>query len=179
MLRGARLQGDQSVCFPLSGQSYELQIWVCMCVGFRTFSGPTNPKEVLILCYYTTTICLLSTKPHMHLQLKTGILHSLQSISIGRFIMTFKFSDTFFNPTTGEIPPPTLAQSSGQPYPQHPGSSWGLGVLLKDTSVMDCQCWGSNRRPSGHRASSQTSSPRLPPYTHNVKDSWFYQNFAF
>ena len=28
----------------------------------------------------------------------------------------------------------TLARSSGQPYPRHPGSSWGLGALLKGTS---------------------------------------------
>ncbi|KAL7860302.1 hypothetical protein AOLI_G00166510 [Acnodon oligacanthus] len=27
---------------------------------------------------------------------------------------------------------------------------------------MDCQHWGSNRRPSGHRAGSLTSSPRHP-----------------
>uniref|UniRef100_A0AAR2JWN1 Phospholipase B-like n=1 Tax=Pygocentrus nattereri TaxID=42514 RepID=A0AAR2JWN1_PYGNA len=53
-------------------------------------------------------------------------------------------------------------RSGGQPYPRRLGSSWGLGVLLKGTSVIDCQCWGSNWQPSGHRASSLTSSPRLP-----------------
>uniref|UniRef100_A0AAR2KTM3 Uncharacterized protein n=1 Tax=Pygocentrus nattereri TaxID=42514 RepID=A0AAR2KTM3_PYGNA len=50
-------------------------------------------------------------------------------------------------------PVSTLAWSGGQPSPRHPGSNWGLGVLHKDTSVMDCQLWGSNRQPS------LTSSP--------------------
>uniref|UniRef100_A0AAR2JLV2 ubiquitinyl hydrolase 1 n=1 Tax=Pygocentrus nattereri TaxID=42514 RepID=A0AAR2JLV2_PYGNA len=34
--------------------------------------------------------------------------------------------------------------------------NWGLGALLKDTSVMDCQPRGSNRQPSSHRAGSLT-----------------------
>uniref|UniRef100_A0AAR2ISY7 Prolyl 4-hydroxylase subunit alpha-3 n=1 Tax=Pygocentrus nattereri TaxID=42514 RepID=A0AAR2ISY7_PYGNA len=46
-------------------------------------------------------------------------------------------------------------------YPRRLGSSWGLGVLLKGTSVMDRQPRGSNRRPYGHRAGPLTSSPRL------------------
>uniref|UniRef100_A0A3B4BTF0 DNA recombination and repair protein Rad51-like C-terminal domain-containing protein n=1 Tax=Pygocentrus nattereri TaxID=42514 RepID=A0A3B4BTF0_PYGNA len=51
----------------------------------------------------------------------------------------------------------TLARSGGQPYPQRPGSNWGLGVLLKNTSVMYRWRWGSNRQPSGHRAGSLTA----------------------
>uniref|UniRef100_A0AAR2JC89 VWFA domain-containing protein n=1 Tax=Pygocentrus nattereri TaxID=42514 RepID=A0AAR2JC89_PYGNA len=56
----------------------------------------------------------------------------------------------------------TLARSGEQPYPRRTGSSWGLGALLKGTSVMDCQLRGSNQQPSRHRAGFLTSSCDCP-----------------
>ena len=38
----------------------------------------------------------------------------------------------------------TLAWSGEQPHPQRPGSSWGLGALLKGTLVTYCRLRGSN-----------------------------------
>ncbi len=54
---------------------------------------------------------------------------------------------------------------------QRPGSSWGFGALLKDTSVVvlkedtpptnnPCQTWDSNPQPSGYKSNSLSIRPR-------------------
>ncbi len=56
---------------------------------------------------------------------------------------------------------------------QHPGSSWGFGALLKDTSVVvlkedtpptnnPCWTWDSNPQPSAYKSDSLSIRPRLP-----------------
>ncbi len=57
---------------------------------------------------------------------------------------------------------------------QCPGSSWGFGALLKDTSVVvlkedtpptknPCRTWFSNPQPSTYKSDSLSIRPRLPP----------------
>ncbi len=57
---------------------------------------------------------------------------------------------------------------------QRPGSSWGFGALLKDTSVVvlkedtpptnnPCRTWDSNPQPSAYKSDSLSIRPRLPP----------------
>ncbi len=62
---------------------------------------------------------------------------------------------------------------------QRPGSSWGFGALLKDTSVVvlkeeralvihsptnnPCRTWDSNTQPLDYESDSLTIRPRLPP----------------
>ncbi len=56
---------------------------------------------------------------------------------------------------------------------QRPGSSWGFGALLKDTSVVvlkedtpptnnPCRTWDSNPQPSAYKSDSLSIRPRLP-----------------
>ncbi len=56
---------------------------------------------------------------------------------------------------------------------QRPGSSWGFGALLKDTSVVvleedtpptnnPCRTWDSNPQPSIYKSDSLSIRPRLP-----------------
>ncbi len=58
---------------------------------------------------------------------------------------------------------------------QRPGSSWGFGALLKDTSVVvlkedtpptnnPCRTWDSNPQPSSYKSDSLSIRPRLPLY---------------
>ncbi len=58
---------------------------------------------------------------------------------------------------------------------QRPGSSWGFGALLKDTSVMvlkedtpptnnPCRTWDSNPQPSAYESDSLSIRPRLPQF---------------
>ncbi len=75
--------------------------------------------------------------------------------------------------------PWTHTRSSGQPFMlRHPGSSWGFGVLLKDTSVVVLRveralyihsphlqflpARDSNPWPLGYESDSLTIRPRLP-----------------
>ncbi len=76
--------------------------------------------------------------------------------------------------------PWTHTQSSGQPFMlRRPGSSWGFGALLKDTSVVvlkeerecctftpptynSCLARDSNSQPLGYESDSLTIRPRLP-----------------
>ncbi len=57
---------------------------------------------------------------------------------------------------------------------QRPGSSWGFGALLKDTSVVvlkedtpptnnPCRTWDSNPQPSAYKSDLLSIRPRLPP----------------
>ncbi len=64
---------------------------------------------------------------------------------------------------------------------QRPGSSWGFGALLKDTSVVvlkeekvlvihsptnnPCRTWDSNPQPLDYKSDSLTIRPRLPPFS--------------
>ncbi len=64
---------------------------------------------------------------------------------------------------------------------QRPGSSWGFGALLKDTSVVvlkeeralvihsptnnPCRTWDSNPQPLDYESDSLTIRPRLPLFT--------------
>ncbi len=56
---------------------------------------------------------------------------------------------------------------------QRPGSSWGFGALLKDTSVVvlkedtpptnnPCRTWDSNPQPSAYKSDSLSIRPRVP-----------------
>ncbi len=72
----------------------------------------------------------------------------------------------------------THTRSSGQLLLQRPGSSWGFGVLLKDTSVVvlkeerelvihsptnnPCRTGDSNPQPLDYKSDSLTIRPRLP-----------------
>ncbi len=58
---------------------------------------------------------------------------------------------------------------------QRPGSSWGFGALLKDTSVVvlkedtpptnnPCRTWDSNPQPSAYKSNSLSIRPQLPPH---------------
>ncbi len=60
---------------------------------------------------------------------------------------------------------------------QRPGSSWGFGALLKDTSVVvlkedtpptnnPCRTWDSNPQPLDYESDSLTIRPRLPSGIH-------------
>ncbi len=68
--------------------------------------------------------------------------------------------------------------SSGQPTLQRPGSSWGLGALLKGlTSVVDtsCQSRDSNPQPwviSGFKSNTLSIRPRLSPVYSGTKLQW-------
>ncbi len=72
----------------------------------------------------------------------------------------------------------THTRSSGQPCYMAPGSSWGFGALLKDTSVVvlkeeralvihsptnnPCRTRDSNPQPLDYESDSLTIRPRLP-----------------
>ncbi len=73
---------------------------------------------------------------------------------------------------------------------QRPGSSWGFGALLKDTSVVvlkedtpptnnPCRTWDSNPQPSGYKSDSLSIRPRLPPWINlNQSESIWIKWFA-
>ncbi len=75
--------------------------------------------------------------------------------------------------------------SSGQPTLRRPGSSWGIGALLKGlTSVVDtsCQSRDSNSQPwvtSGFKSNALSIRPRLPLMTDNEDPFSFLTTFLF
>ncbi len=69
---------------------------------------------------------------------------------------------------------------------QRPGSSWGFGALLKDTSVVvlkedtpptnnPCRTWDSNPQPSAYKSDSLSIRPRLPQNLVNLAYRMYFE----